>query len=168
MVVSFLAPRPFARLDCKNVIKKGNRPALTLVEMLVTLAVIAIVAGAVIVSINPVAKIRDAVNTRAKQDVNTTAKVVESCLVFTSPSTNRQNTVADCDTQSELMSGGFARSVLSNGAYPNFQLNANAAVVCISQQGESSIVNWKYYTADQDGYTAGTLYPSLSPCLAGK
>ena len=149
-------------------IKKDNRPAFTLVEMLVTLAVIAIVAGAVVVSIDPVQRIRDAVNARARQDVDTTAKVVESCLVFTSPSTNRQNNIADCDTQSKLMSGGFARSVLSNGAYPNFQLNANATVVCISQQGESPTVNWKYYTADQDGYTAGTLYQAQSPCLAGK
>ncbi len=147
---------------------RGTRPAFTLVEMLVTLAVMAVVAGAVIVGINPIARIRDALNTRAKQDVDTTAKVVESCLVFTSPVTNRQNTIADCDTKSKLMSGGFARSVLSNGSYPNFQLNANVTVVCVSQQGESPTVNWKYYTADQDGFTAGTLYQSSSPCLAGR
>lgn len=148
-------------------IKKGNRSAFTLVEMLVTLAVIAIVAGAVIVSINPVQRIRDAVNTRAKQDVDTTAKVVESCLVYTSPSTNRQNTIADCNTQSKLISGGFARSVLSNGAYPNFQLNGNATVVCISQQGENSSTNWKYYTANQDGQIAGTMFSSPTPCING-
>lgn len=139
----------------------------TLVELLVTMALMTLLSGVVVAAINPAKRIRDSKNIRAQGDVGVTAKVLESCLVYTNVLTGRQNAISDCDTQAKLMSGGFSRVVLSNGSPPNFQLNANASVVCISQQGESSSVNWKYYSAEQNGQTSGTVFSSATPCVGG-
>ncbi len=134
----------------------------TLIEMLVTIAVISVIAGAIIVGINPAQRIRDAQNSKGKQDTRSIAGSVEACLSYVNPSTYVVNVIANCDTGAELVSGGFARSVPST-----LTINANATAICASSQGESATVNWKYYTATQGAQDGGVVFSSASVCAAG-
>lgn len=63
----------------------------TLIEMLVTIAIIAIVSGVVIVGINPAKRIADAQDSRARQDVRAVASAIEACLSWADPSPTAGN-----------------------------------------------------------------------------
>lgn len=92
--------------------KIGNK-GFTLIELLVTIAVIGVMMGAVIVAINPAARLRDARDSDGKGKIAGTASAMEACF------TKNLGSYASCDTVAELVSGGYLKqdpgSVLPTG-----------------------------------------------------
>ena len=124
--------------------KKG----FTLIEMVVTIAVIAIVSAAIIVGIAPAQRIADAQNSRAKQDARGTASAVETCL-STTDSNGNAPTVTFCGNKTNLIStnsgGPFARSVPTN-----VNVVISGSTICVNEAGSGTGATtnwWKYTTA---------------------
>lgn len=95
----------------------------TLIEMLVTIAIIAIVSGVVIVGINPAKRIQDAQDSRARQDVRSVASAVEACLSWVDPTSGVTNQAAACGASS----GGVNTSL---SAAPPAPCVPSASQVC--------------------------------------
>lgn len=115
----------------------------TLIEMVVTIAVIAIVSAAIIVGIAPAQRIADAQNSKAKQDVRGVASAVEACLSYSDINGNSP-TAAFCGASGNLTgtnSGGpFARTVAG------VTLSVSGTTVCVSEKGAGATY-WRYTTA---------------------
>ena len=142
--------------------KKG----FTLIEMLVVIAIIAIVSGVVIVGINPSKRIADAQDSRARQDVRSVASAIEACLSWADPSptagnastnfvqgcgdatvgvTNRLVTTpaAGCVPAAGTTCGGpFARAIPTS---VTISVDSTNAFACANEQGASGSY-WKYST----------------------
>lgn len=82
----------------------GGGGGFTLVELLVVIAILGILMGAVIVGINPTARINEATEAAAKQNVAQVAPAMEACI------TKNLGSESACDTWGELNSGGFVKS----------------------------------------------------------
>ncbi len=116
----------------------------TLIEMVVTIAVIAIVSAAIIVGIAPAQRIADAQNSRAKQDVRGVASAIEACLSYTDIDGNSP-TAAFCGTSASLTSsnsgGPFARAIPTA-----VTVASSGSTVCVTEVGATG-TTWKYTTA---------------------
>lgn len=147
------------RLTDQILISQG----FTLIEMLVTIAIIAIVSGAIIVGIAPQKRIQDSQDSKAKQDVRAVASAVEACLSY-ADSTGATNVTTDCDTGPELVStsgtpkgGPFARAVST----VTFLTTAgNPLTICFYEQGSTSPVNYWYYKTSTGSVTSSNTIPT--------
>lgn len=115
----------------------------TLIEMLVTIAVIAIVSGVAIVGIDPAKRIRDAQDSRARQDVRGVASAVEACLSYvTPPPGNVANAFTDCNSPAGLTTNApgapFSRTI------PSLVTISGSGPICVKETGVST---WYYSTA---------------------
>lgn len=80
----------------------------TLVELMVTIAVVGILAAGALVAINPQQRIKDANNAASQRNLQQVASALEACYA---------KNVGDwtkCDTWSELQTGGFVRNAIGN------------------------------------------------------
>ncbi len=80
-----------------------KKDGFTLIEILVVIAIIAILMGALFVGINPAARINEAKDARAKMDVAQLGSSLEACL------TKSEGDETKCDTWDELYSGSFVK-----------------------------------------------------------
>ena len=130
----------------------------TLIEMLVTIAIIAIVSGVIIVGISPQKRIQDAQDSRARQDVRSVASAVEACLSYTDATSGQTNTVPACASGTNLASTSvspctpsatvicgapFARTIPSPVTISN---SVSPTLVCVSETGAPGVI-WYYSTA---------------------
>lgn len=128
----------------------------TLIEMLVTIAIIAIVSGVIIVGISPQKRIQDAQDSRARQDVRSVASAVEACLSYTDATSGQTNLAQACSSGANLSSTSptpctpsstqvcgapFARTVPTPVA-----IVFNSPYVCVSEAGAPGLT-WYYSTA---------------------
>lgn len=133
---------------------KSLGAGFSLVEMLVTLAVMSIIAGAVIVGINPLQRIRDAQDSKTKQDVKTVSGAVEACLSFgdINSVSGGVNDASKCFDSAQLLGSGCAG--VGGGCpvgapfirgFPNGVSTSNpgAGIVCIWGTGYQT---WYYST----------------------
>lgn len=122
------------------------RKGFTLIEMLVTVALIAIVSGAIIIGINPTQRIRDAQDARAKQDVRSVAAAVEACLAYAS-TTGATNDPSTCYTAAQLYSGANGAPFTRSSTFPTGVTTTNpggaTGTVCITSTGYST---WYFST----------------------
>ncbi|MCL5004071.1 MAG: type II secretion system GspH family protein [Patescibacteria group bacterium] len=126
----------------------------TLIEMLVTIAIIVIVSGALIVGINPTKRLQDAQDARAKQDVRAIASAVESCMSYVNPATNTANSNdpnTNCSPGSKLAPGSTTPgSPFTRAAPPSniiFLTSISNTNVCFYEQGSTNPANyWVYQT----------------------
>ncbi len=81
-----------------------NQKGMTLVELLVVVAVVGILAGLVVVSINPRSQMDEAAEARARSNVSGVAKAMVACI------TVNNGNEALCDTWAKLDSGDFVSS----------------------------------------------------------
>lgn len=81
-----------------------DQKGMTLVELLVVVAVIGILVGLVVVSINPRSQMDAAAEARAKSNVSGVAKAMMACI------TVNNGDEGDCDTWAKLDSGDFVSS----------------------------------------------------------
>lgn len=131
----------------------------TLIEMLVTIAIIAIVSGVVIVGISPAKRIQDAQDSKARQDVRSTASAIEACLSYADVNTGKTNTPRGCSYgtspnysitltsaasctpgDGNICGAPFARAV------PSVAISSDGTYVCVSESGGAS-TTWYYSSA---------------------
>lgn len=142
----------------KNSSTSLTTKGFTLIEMLVTIAIIAIVSGVIIVGISPQKRIQDAQDSRARQDVRSVASAVEACLSYTDATSGQTNTVAACASSANLASTSispctpsatvvcgapFARTIPSPVTVAN---SVSPAYVCVYEIGAPG-ATWYYSTA---------------------
>lgn len=77
--------------------KIGNNKGFTLVELLVTIAIIGVMMGAVIVAINPAKRLADARDADGKTKVAAVASAMEACY------TVKLGSYVNCDTTANLV-----------------------------------------------------------------
>lgn len=124
----------------------------TLIEMLVTIAIIAIVSGVIIVGINPAKRIQDAQDSRARQDVRSMASAIEACLSYADPVSGATNLPSACQgpettcgvlATTTPLGGPFARAV-PTALICSITGTEATAIICAQELGFST---WKYSTA---------------------
>lgn len=121
------------------------RTGFTIIEMVVTIAVMGIIAAVVIVNIAPVQRISDARDSKAKQDVRQAASAVEACLSYTDPNSGVGNAADFCgvagNLNSALQGGPFVRGSMPSAV----SISYNGSVVCVWETWGST--TWKYTSA---------------------
>lgn len=75
---------------------RSCRRGFSLIEMVVTIAVIAIVTSAIVISLAPAQRLSDARESKAKHDVRALASAVEECLSYTDSDSGVSNTAGFC------------------------------------------------------------------------
>ena len=138
--------------------KKG----FTLIEMLVVIAIIAIVSGVVIVGINPAKRIADAQDSKARQDVRSVASAIEACLSWADPSPAAGNASTNFVQACGLAGGGQLTVTPAAGCVPTaavacggpfaravptaVTISNNGTYACANEQGATGSY-WKYSTS---------------------
>lgn len=141
-------------------IKNATASGFTLIEMLVTIAIIAIVSGVVIVGINPAKRIQDAQDSKARQDVRSTASAVEACLSYADIVSGKTNTPRGCSytsggvysialtspasctpSDTQICGAPFARAV------PTVAISSDGTYVCVSEPGGGTPAATWYYSS---------------------
>lgn len=124
----------------------------TLIEMLVTIAIIAIVSGVIIVGISPAKRIQDAQDSRARQDVRSVASAIEACLSYADPVSGATNLPSVCEggappcanlATATPAGGPFARTIPS-AVTCSITGTGATAIICAQETGFGT---WKYSTA---------------------
>jgi len=123
-----------------------NNKGFTLVELLVVVAILALLAVAVIVAINPATMLSNAKTNQAKRDVKVAADAIERCItsyLIANPTATEATAILACDTAGELgITVGTGQALNSAAA---------GASVCFSSQTGSSTVYVKYVHTSGSG-----------------
>ncbi len=126
--------------------KIGNNKGFTLVELLVVVAIIGLLAVAVIVAINPAAKISATKTAQAKRDTKVAAEAIERCItsyLIANPTATEATAIDNCDTAALLgITVGTGQT-----------LNSSATSGCFSSQTGVATV-WIKYTHSSTGATS--------------
>ncbi len=80
--------------------KKG----FTLIELLVVIAIVGILAGAVVVAINPTARMNEAQDAKRQSVLVQLAEAMEACYV------KKLGAYTDCDTAAKLLTANFIKA----------------------------------------------------------
>lgn len=132
------------------------RKGFTLIELIVTVALISIIALSVIVAINPAKRVADAQDSRAQSDARGVGVVIESCLAYVD-STGAGNSAADCSTNALLITstpppkgGPFMRATISS-----VTLTTSGSIVCVYAKGSGSgaTTHWFQYSTSTGSVT---------------
>lgn len=139
--------------------KKG----FTLIELLVVIAIIGVMMAAVIVAINPTARLKDARDSNGKQVTAEVAVAAEACIVKGLGSAlTEAAAIAACDTTAELVTLGFLKQV-PTGLGGTLAMAAEGTTgVCVSydlEANDTGCLYWKYLS------TTGTT-PGKAACAA--
>ncbi|MCL5411279.1 MAG: type II secretion system GspH family protein [Patescibacteria group bacterium] len=150
-----------------------SQKGFTLIELLVVIAIVGVLAGAVLVAINPTERINEANDANKKSKLGQVAQAVESCY------TNNNASYANCDTIAELEIGQYLKTgVITDNPASLTDLDTNDVVFdpnaastqyyIITQlaQGSCSGTNHKFtYYDTGTGTTTTTVCQAAAPAL---
>ena len=117
------------------------RCGFSVIELVVTIALVAIISAAVIVGIAPAKRISDARDSKARQDVHEVASSVETCLAYTDPTTGAGNLADYCGVSANLTSSLQGGPYIRGGLPPDLVVSFSGSTVCVWETVETS--TWK-------------------------
>lgn len=146
-----------------NLPKRISLKAFTLVELLVVVAIICVMIVATVILIDPAKQIGRAKDSKAQQDVRSTATSVSACLSYADQLTGSFNSFSNCDSIAELSgtcSGGCTNAagspfmkIIPSGVV---QFSSTISDVCVSEMGNTAY--WKFTSS------IGKVYSDASGC----
>lgn len=137
--------------------KKG----FTLIELLVVIAIIGVMMAAVIVAINPTARLRDARDSNGKQVVAAVAGAAEACITkkLGDAGITEAGAVAACNSVALLVTAGYLKSNPATGLTGTLAMGTDGTGVCVSYDLEdttnATCTFWKYTSVTAPAGKAG-------------
>lgn len=116
---------------------KRIKAGFTLIEVLVVMTLVGLLAVAIVVTINPVQRIRDAKTNTAKHDGKTAAEAIERCLttyLTANSSASENQAIIHCSSAGNLgmtLGGGQALNAALDGSSVCFSEETGTASVFV-------------------------------------
>ena len=127
----------------------------TLIELIVTVAIIGILAAGALAAINPKARIDEANEATAKRNVLNVGSAMEACFA------KNQGDWTKCDSWTELQTGNFIRNTMTSVAIGSTATTTDdcTAGKCCSWSANGTVCYW-YYSSSSGSVN----YQATSTC----